>query len=145
MNPPLPTKLSDEAKSLLIAEILGDVGRLHEQINQLSSQLHAINVEAQDQVSRLARWHQVLDTKMIELNRVDLSSVASERMAGYAREYLKALSREVSGLVAAEVKQQTGPARHAVDFKTRAYLFFGCIAAVGIGNLLWTALVYWLR
>ncbi len=145
MSPPLPTKLSEEAKSLLIAEILGDVGRVHEQINQLSSQLHAMNVEAQDQANRLARWHQVLDTKMIELNRMDLSSMVSERMAGYACEYLKTLSREASGLMAVEVKPQTGSTQLAVDVKTRAYLFFGCVAAVGIGNLLWTALVYWFR
>ena len=145
MNSKNPAKLSEEAKSLLIAEILGDVGRVHDQISQLSSQLHAMNVEAQEQASRLARWHQVLDTKMIELNRIDLSSVASERLAVHAREYLTALSREVSGLVAQEVKQQTRSSRNTIDAKTCAFLFFGCVAAVGLGNLLWTALVYWFR
>lgn len=145
MNSKNPAKLSEEAKSLLIVEILGDVGRVHDQISQLSSQLHAMNVEAQEQANRLARWHQVLDTQMIELNRIDLSSVASDRLAAHAREYLTALSREVNALVAQEVKQQTGSSRYTIDAKTCAFLFFGCVAAVGLGNLLWTALVYWFR
>ncbi|BDU56984.1 hypothetical protein [Limnohabitans sp. TEGF004] len=143
-NPERP-KLSEEARSLLIAEILGDVGRVHDQIIQLSSQLHSMQVEAQDQASRLARWHQVLDSKMIELNRVDLSAVASEKLAAHAREYLQALSRDVSDLVAKEVRKQTGSPSKAIDQKTMAFLFFGCIGAVAIGNLIWNAILYVFR
>ncbi len=143
-NPERP-KLSEEARSLLIVEILGDVGRLHDQITQLSSQLHSMHVEAQEQASRLARWHQVLDSKMIELNKVDLSAVASEKLAAHAREYLQALSREVSGLVANEVTKQVDSPSNVIDQKTMVYLFFGCIGAVAVGNLIWNATLYLLR
>ena len=144
INPERP-KLSEEARSLLIAEILGDVGRVHDQIIQLSSQLHSMHVEAQDQASRLARWHQVLDSKMIELNKVDLSAVASEKLAAHAREYLQALSREVSGLVAKEVTKQVGSPSEAIDQKTMVYLFFGCIGAGAVGNLMRNAILYLFR
>lgn len=143
-NPERP-KLSEEARSLLIVEILGDVGRVHDQIIQLSSQLHSMHVEAQDQASRLARWYQVLDSKMIELNKVDLSAVASEKLAAHAREYLQALSREVSGLVAKEVTKQVDSPSNVIDQKTMVYLFFSCIGAVAVGNLIWNAILYLLR
>lgn len=142
MNNPPRTRLSEEARSALIAEILGDVGRVHDDIVKLGEDLKVMSRATQDQSQNLLQWSQVLDKKIMELDKINLSSVASERLTQHAREYLRALSSEVSKLVENEIKGKALPQNLSSSATLGLREFLGCMCAVVLGNFVWTGLVY---
>ena len=142
MKPPEKKPFTDEMRSLLMAEILGDVGRVNEQIEKLGLDLQAISQATQDQAQDLHRWGQVLDQKILELNQINFSAIASERLAQHAGDYLRALSKEVSVMVAHEVRGQALAPSVKVHSSFGPMQFMGCVVAVLVGNLVWAVLSY---
>ena len=98
------TSMTQSQRDALIAEVLGDVLALGEQMVHIQSQLDAIgkSITANDFV----RWRNTLDAKMSELAEVNLSEQAARRLQVFAQTYLTELSRETNKLITIEVKRR---------------------------------------
>ena len=142
MKPVMQLPLSDEMRSLLIIEILNDMGKVHEGVLRLEADLQTISLATQDQAQDLLRWRQALDQKILELDQINLSTVASERLNQHARDYLRALSKEVTALVELEVKGQTSAQVSIPQSRIGWLEFGGAVVAVLMGNLVWAALAF---
>ena len=100
---PARASLSQGQRDELIAEVLGDVLALSEQVKQLSLQMQAVGeaLTANDFV----RWRNTLDLKMSELAEVNLSEQSAKRLASFAQTYIEQLSRETNTMVTLQVKR----------------------------------------
>lgn len=137
-----PIRLSEEARSALIVEILGDVGRMHDTLVNLSDDLQEMRRSTQEQSAHLVKWTQILDQKILELEQINLSALASERLAGHARDYLRALSGEVSKLVEQEVQTRRTSPCAPVAPRIGIREFAGGVIAVVMGHFVWALLTF---
>lgn len=67
--------LSDAARDVLLAELLGDVGQLKEKLSQLDAHWHAQIQQSQLHLQKIVQWHVVIDAKLKELRGKDLGQV----------------------------------------------------------------------
>ena len=130
--------MSGAMRDALIAEVLGDVGKLHDLVHELVrtvGQMHA-TLGAED----LVRWRKVLEAKLAEIEKINLTEQASLRLEGHAAAYLKAMSRDINRLVDLEVQRQK-PRIRWLDAST-LWIVLG-ISALGVvlGNLVWAVLL----
>ena len=130
--------MSGAMRDALIAEVLGDVGKLHGLVQEMVltvGQMRA-SLGAED----LVRWRKVLEAKLAEIEKINLTEQASLRLEGHAAAYLKAMSRDINRLVDLEVQRQK-PRIRWLDAST-LWIVLG-ISALGVvlGNLAWTILV----
>lgn len=95
--------LTQSQRDELIAEILGDVVTLSDQVSQVAGQVKALGqaLTANDFV----RWRNTLDLKMSELADVNLSEQSAKRLQSFAQAYIEQLSRETNTLVTIETKR----------------------------------------
>jgi hypothetical protein len=102
---PQPGKsaLTQSQRDELIAEILGDVVTLSDQVRQVAGQVSALGqaLTANDFV----RWRNTLDMKMSELAEVNLSEQSAKRLQSFAQAYIEQLTRETNTLVTIETKR----------------------------------------
>lgn len=100
---PSRSPLSQGQRDELIAEVLGDVVALSDQVQQLMRQTQAIgeSMTATDFV----RWRNTLDLKMSELAEINLSEQSAKRLASFAQAYIEQLSRETNTMVTLQVKR----------------------------------------
>ncbi len=100
---PGKSALTQSQRDELIAEILGDVVTLSDQVNQVAGQVHALGqaLTANDFV----RWRNTLDMKMSELAEVNLSEQSAKRLQSFAQAYIEQLTRETNTLVTIETKR----------------------------------------
>lgn len=101
--PPGKSALTQSQRDELIAEILGDVVTLSDQVSQVAGQVQALGqaLTANDFV----RWRNTLDLKMSELADVNLSEQSAKRLQSFAQAYIEQLSRETNTLVTIETKR----------------------------------------
>jgi len=95
--------LTQSQRDELIAEILGDVVALSDQVNQVAGQVQALGqaLTANDFV----RWRNTLDLKMSELAEVNLSEQSAKRLGSFAQAYIEQLSRETNTMVTLQAKR----------------------------------------
>ena len=141
LGPALPTErqpMSGAMRDALIAEVLGDVGKLHSLVQEVV--LTVGQVRASLAAEDLVRWRKILEAKLAEIEKINLTEQASLRLEGHAAAYLKAMSREINLLVDLEVQRQK-PRIRWLDVST-LWIVLG-ISAMGVvlGNLVWTVLV----
>lgn len=100
---PGKSALTQSQRDELIAEILGDVVTLSDQVSQVAVQVQALGqaLTANDFV----RWRNTLDLKMSELSEVNLSEQSAKRLQSFAQAYIEQLSREANTLVTIEAKR----------------------------------------
>ena len=130
--------MSGAMRDALIAEVLGDVGKLHGLVQEMVltvGQMRA-SLGAED----LVRWRKVLEAKLAEIEKINLTEQASLRLEGHAAAYLKAMSRDINRLVDLEVQRQK-PRIRWLDART-LWIVLG-ISALGVvlGNLVWAVLL----
>ena len=130
--------MSGAMRDALIAEVLGDVGKLHGLVQEMVltvGQMRA-SLGAED----LVRWRKVLEAKLAEIEKISLTEQASLRLEGHAAAYLKAMSRDINRLVDLEVQRQK-PRIRWLDAST-LWIVLG-ISALGVvlGNLVWAVLL----
>jgi hypothetical protein len=103
--PAIPSKstLTQSQRDELIAEILGDVVELSDQVKQVAGQVQALGqaLSANDFV----RWRNTLDLKMSELADVNLSEQSAKRLGSFAQAYIEQLSRETNTMVTLQAKR----------------------------------------
>ncbi len=104
-TPAIPSKstLTQSQRDELIAEILGDVVDLSDQVKQVAGQVQALGqaLSANDFV----RWRNTLDLKMSELADVNLSEQSAKRLGSFAQAYIEQLSRETNTMVTLQAKR----------------------------------------
>lgn len=130
--------MSGAMRDALIAEVLGDVGKLHGLVQEMVltvGQMRA-SLGAED----LVRWRKILEAKLAEIEKINLTEQASLRLEGHASAYLKAMSREINHLVDIEVKRQK-PRIRWLDASTLWTVLGISALGVVIGNFAWTVLV----
>ena len=147
---PVPSKsrnrspLTQSQRDELLAEVLGDVIQLNDQITQLTTQIKTLGqaVSSNDFV----RWRNALDLKMTELADINLSQKASARLQAFASTYLQHLSQETNKLVRIEVKRAVSDTlafNRLFDKLNKEWLLrLGTVAAVSFGSTL-AALFVW--
>lgn len=133
---PARAPLSQSQRDELIAEILGDVVNLSDQVDQVAGQVQALAqaLTANDFV----RWRNTLDMKMSELADVNLSEQSAKRLQSFALAYIEQLTRETNRLVTIETKRavaDTMTFNLLFDKLNRDWLMrLGTIAAVCVGS-----------
>jgi hypothetical protein len=142
---PGKSALTQSQRDELIAEILGDVVTLSDQVNQVAGQVSALGqaLTANDFV----RWRNTLDMKMSELAEVNLSEQSAKRLQSFAQAYIEQLTRETNTLVTIETKRAVADTlafNLLFDKLNRDWLMrLGTVAAVCfastlLGHLLWS-------
>lgn len=142
---PARAPLSQSQKDELIAEILGNVGALSDQVGQVAGQVQALAqaLTANDFV----RWRNTLDMKMSELADVNLSEQSAKRLQSFAQAYIEQLTRETNRLVTIETKRAVADTltfNLLFDKLNRDWLMrLGTMAAVCaggtiLGNWIWS-------
>jgi hypothetical protein len=96
--------LTQSQRDALIAEVLGDVGQLSEEVRRLGTQMQTLSQLLN--VDDYKRWRKTLDAKLQELSSIHLSEHASSRLQVHAQDYLGALAKQVDTLVSATVQQR---------------------------------------
>lgn len=114
-TPPSKTALTQSQRDELIAEILGDVVALADQIHQVAGQVQALGQAFTS--NDFVRWRNTLDMKLSELAEVNLSEQSAKRLQLFAQAYIEQLLREANTLVTLQVK------RAVVDTLTFNQLF----------------------
>jgi hypothetical protein len=145
--PAIPSKstLTQSQRDELIAEILGDVVALSDQVKQVAEQVQALGqaLTANDFV----RWRNTLDLKMSELADVNLSEQSAKRLGSFAQAYIEQLSRETNTMVTLQAKRAVGDTlafNQLFDKLNRDWLMrLGTIATVCcvstlLGHILWS-------
>ncbi len=144
---PQPGKsaLTQSQRDELIAEILGDVVTLSDQVRQVAGQVSALGqaLTANDFV----RWRNTLDMKMSELAEVNLSEQSAKRLQSFAQAYIEQLTRETNTLVTIETKRAVADTlafNLLFDKLNRDWLMrlatmaAVCCASTLLGHLLWS-------
>jgi hypothetical protein len=147
MTPLAKSGMTQSQRDELIAEILGDVVTLSDQVSQVSVQVQALGqaLTANDFV----RWRNTLDMKMSELADVNLSEQSAKRLQSFAQAYIEQLSRETNTLVTIETKRavaNTMTFNVLFDKLNRDWLirlssmFAVCCIGTIVGQMVWSIL-----
>ena len=101
-TPTAKTNLTQSQRDELIAEILGDVVALADQVHQVAGQVQALGQAFTS--NDFVRWRNTLDMKLSELAEVNLSEQSAKRLQSFAQAYIEQLLREANTLVTLQVK-----------------------------------------
>lgn len=138
------TPLSEQQRDALMAEMLGDVAKLCDLIEQMQVHLGAINqtLTANDMV----RWRNALDLKISELAEINLSEHAAQRLESFAKAYMEQLSKESNTLVRLQVKKAVNDVMafnqlfdrlHGEWLQRLGHIGLICVCATLLGNFLY--------
>lgn len=105
--PAAPTRerLGEQARDVLLAEALGDLHRLREQLQGFDAQVRAL-VEKMDTGAR-REWLAMLDSKMREFQTFQIPEIAAAKLQVHAETFFRGVMGEVKHLVSIEVKRQS--------------------------------------
>ena len=98
-------KLGEQARDILMAEALGDLQRIREQLQGFDAQVRAL-VENQDAGAK-REWLAILDSKMREFQNFQIPEIAAARLQVHAETFFRGVMGEVKHLVSIEVKRQS--------------------------------------
>jgi hypothetical protein len=129
----------DAQKDAVLAEILGDVALINEQVKEMAQQVQAV-CEVMS-VNDFVRWRNALDLKFTEIQEVNFSEDAARRLKGVVDAYLGQMAVQLNMLARIEVKKAVG---ETLAFQTlfdrlhREWLFRlgGICGAVTLGTML---------
>lgn len=92
--------LTEQAKAILLAEALGDLKGINNEVVQLKRVLATMSGD----LAQRKEWAQQLDLKIAELNALRVTELASAPMQAYAERFMRALAADIKRVVDAEAK-----------------------------------------